>query len=254
MRCRPTPLDSRAPNRQGRGNGSEDGMSQARAQITLTVQTKDSDEPLAATVGELVIAGWTGRNREAMEAHIAELEAIGIARPKTVPMFYRVAAGLLTTATEIQVSGPHSSGEAETVILNLGGRHYVAVGSDHTDRKAETVGVSLSKQMCAKPVGPAVWPFDEVAGHWDDLVLRSWIEDGNGRTLYQEGAVSAMRPPGELQALYGDLPEGAAMFGGTLAVHGDIRPAAAFEMELEDPVLGRRLRHRYEIVPLPVEG
>ena len=229
-------------------------MSESGAHLRLTAQTKAGEEALAAAVDALVIAGWTGRNREAMEAHIAELEAIGIARPKTVPMFYRVAAGLLTTAAEIQVSGPHSSGEAETVILNLDGRHYVAVGSDHTDRQAETVGVSLSKQMCAKPVGPAVWPYDEVAGHWDDLILRSWIEEDGGRSLYQEGAVAAMRPPAELQGLYGDLPEGAAMFGGTLAVRGEIRPAAAFEMELDDPVLGRRLRHRYAIVPLPVEG
>ena len=99
-----------------------------------------------------------------------------------------------------------------------------------------------------------MWPFDEVAGHWDDLLLKSWIEEDGERCLYQEGAVAAMRPPGELQALYGGLPEGAAMFGGTLAVRGGIRPAAAFEMELEDTVLGRRLHHRYEIVPLPVEG
>ena len=223
--------------------------------LTLTAQTKGGDEPLVAAVGELVIAGWTGRNREAMEKHIAELEAIGIPRPKSVPVFYRVAACLLTVADEIQVSGGHSSGEAETVILNLGGRHYVGVGSDHTDRQAETMGISLSKQMCAKPIGPTVWPFDEVADHWDDLILRSWIdEDGEARRLYQEGQVSAMRPPGELQALYGGLPDGAAMFGGTLAARGGIRPAAAFEMELEDPVLGRRLHHRYEIVPLPVEG
>lgn len=229
-------------------------MSESGAQLNLTVQTKDGEEPLAAAVRELVIAGWTGRNREAMEAHIAELEAIGIPRPKSVPVFYRVAASLLSTADEIQVSGPHSSGEAETVILNLGRRHYVGVGSDHTDRQAETVGISLSKQMCAKPVGPTVWPFDEVAGHWDDLILRSWIDEDGARTLYQEGTAAAMRPPGELQDLYGGLGEGAAMFGGTLAVHGDIRPSAAFEMELEDPVLGRRLRHRYTIVPLPVEG
>ena len=229
-------------------------MGESAAQLNLTVQTQAGEEPLAAAVGELIIAGWTGRNREAMEAHIAELEAIGIARPKAVPTFYRVAASLLTTAAEIQVSGPHSSGEAETAILNLGGRHFVAVGSDHTDRQAETVGVSLSKQMCAKPVGPAVWPFDEVAGHWDELVLRSWVEEDGGRSLYQEGAVSAMCPPAELQNLYGGLPEGAAMFGGTLAVHGEIRTSAAFEMELEDPVLGRRLRHRYTILPLPVEG
>ena len=63
-------------------------------------------------VESLVIAGWTGRNQEAMEAHIRELEEIGIARPTTTPIFYRVAAALLTTATDIQVSGEASSGEA----------------------------------------------------------------------------------------------------------------------------------------------
>ncbi len=34
----------------------------------------------------------------------------------------------------------------------IGDELFVGVGSDHTDRKAETINVSLSKQMCAKPV------------------------------------------------------------------------------------------------------
>jgi hypothetical protein len=44
------------------------------------------------------------------------------------------------------------------------------------------------------------------------------------------------------------------MFCGTLAVHGGIAPADAFEMELEDPVLKRKLTHSYRIVSLPEEG
>jgi hypothetical protein len=229
-------------------------MTDSGVNLTLTAETRAGSEPLAAAIGQLVIAGWTGRNKEAMEKHIAELEAIGIARPKTTPIFYRVAASLLTTAGEVQVSGPHSSGEAETVILNFGGRHWVGVGSDHTDRQAETINVSLSKQLCAKPLGPAVWAYEEVADHWDDLILRSWAHEGGARALYQEGAVTAMKPPVELQGLYGGLADGMVMFGGTLAVHGEIRPADAFEMELEDPVLGRSLRHIYKVLPLPVEG
>ena len=43
------------------------------------------------------IAGWTGRNLAALEAHIKELEALGVKRPKSVPIFYRNAASLLTT-------------------------------------------------------------------------------------------------------------------------------------------------------------
>lgn len=222
--------------------------------LDLTAETKDGVQPLSLEVKTLVIAGWTGRNVEAMEAHIRELEAIGIARPKTTPIFYRVAAALLTTADAIQVSGEASSGEVETVVFNSGGTHWVGVGSDHTDRKAETVGVSLSKQMCHKPVAPVVWPWDEVVDHWDRLLLRSWAHEAGGPTLYQEGGVTAMKPPGELQSLHGGLPDAGAMFGGTLAVKGEIRPAAAFEVELEDPVLGRSIRHRYAVEALPVEG
>ena len=97
---------------------------------------------------ELVIAGWTGRDEAALRKHIRELEEIGVKPPKTTPIFYRVAASLFTLADEIQVSGPDTSGEVEFVLMK-GEELRVAVGSDHTDRKAETIGVSLSKQLCA---------------------------------------------------------------------------------------------------------
>jgi hypothetical protein len=44
------------------------------------------------------------------------------------------------------------------------------------------------------------------------------------------------------------------MFCGTLAAKGGIRPAGKFSMELEDPVLKRKLKHEYRIEVLPVEG
>src|SRR3954451_22686197 len=94
-----------------------------------------------AEIDSLVIAGWTGRNVEALEAHIRELEAIGVKRPKTVPIFYRVASSLATTATFIEVMADKSSGEVEFVLFALDDGLWVGLGSDHTDRKAETVGV-----------------------------------------------------------------------------------------------------------------
>jgi hypothetical protein len=227
---------------------------------TLTLERKAGGRARKspAAVRSLVIAGWTGRNAEAMEAHIRELEALGIARPKSTPIFYRVAASLLTTAPEIEVAGDSSSGEAEAVVFALDDGLWVGVGSDHTDRKVETVGVTISKQMCAKPVAGTVWRFDDVADHWDRLVLRSHAIEGKKRRLYQEGPVARIRPPRELVGLYlGEgkrLKKGTAMFCGTLAVIGRIAPADAFEIELEDPVLRRRIRHRYRIRRLPVEG
>jgi hypothetical protein len=209
-------------------------------------------------IENLVIAGWTGRNTAALDAHIKELEAVGVKRPKTVPIFYRVAAALLTTAEAIEVMADKSSGEVEFVLYALDDGLWLGVGSDHTDRKAETIGVTLSKQMCAKPVGPTLWCYDEVKPHWDRLILRSFVPgDGGTRRLYQEGPVTNMRSPEELIRLYTGsdrLAPGTAMFCGTFAVHGGISSSGTFDMELDDPVLGRKLVHRYRIVSLPDEG
>src|SRR5262245_37745185 len=101
-------------------------------------------------IDELVIAGWTGRDEAALKKQIRELEEIGVKPPKTTPIYYRVAASLLVFSDQIQVSGPDTSGEVEFVLMQTPGGLRVAVGSDHTDRKAETIGVSLSKQLCAK--------------------------------------------------------------------------------------------------------
>ena len=200
-------------------------------------------------VTELVIAGWTGRDEAALQKHIRELEAIGVKPPKTTPIFYRVSANLFCFSTEIQVSGPDTSGEAEFVLIQTESDLKVAVGSDHTDRKAETIGVSLSKQLCAKPVSRDMWRYEEVKPHWERLMLRAWA-DGE---LYQEGSVAAMRSPEDLMGRY-PLKPGYAMFCGMLAAKGGIRPAGRFRMELEDPVLKRKIAHEYTIAVLPVEG
>ena len=210
-------------------------------------------------IDRLIIAGWTGRNREKMEEHVAELEKLGVARPASFPTFYRVAAARLTTESEIQVSGDKSSGEVEFVLLRHGGRTWVGVGSDHTDREVETYGVTVSKQMCDKPVGPRFWALDEVADHWDQLKIRSEITEGGGSVVYQEGTVAAMLSPDALLAALAEqgaglFDDGTAMMGGTLPAIGGIRSAAEFRFSLEDPVLGRSLSHGYKIVSLPIAG
>jgi Protein of unknown function (DUF2848) len=200
-------------------------------------------------VDQLVIAGWTGRDEVALRKHIKELEEIGVKPPKTTPIFYRVSADLLTQATKIQASGPDTSGEVEFVLVQKNEGMWVHVGSDHTDRKAETVGVSLSKQLCRKPISTDCWRYDDVMAHWEKLVLRSWT-DGE---LYQEGPVTAMRTPEDLLGRY-PLKPNWAMFCGTLAAKGGIRPGKVFRMELEDPVRKKKLVHEYRIEVLPVEG
>src|SRR5437867_11860386 len=74
--------------------------------------------PRRIDITELVVAGWTGRDKAAVEHHIAELAAIGVKRPRTVPCFYRLGANLLTTAREVEVVGEDSSGEVEFVLVS----------------------------------------------------------------------------------------------------------------------------------------
>jgi len=207
--------------------------------------------PRRFDVSQLVIAGWTGRDRDAVEHHIAELAAIGVRRPRTIPCFYRVGAALLTTASDVDVVGTDSSGEVEFVLVSAVDGIHVGIGSDHTDRKVEAYGVTVSKQMCPKPLGPELWRLADLEPHWDRLMLRSHVTRSGKRILYQEGAVDRMLRPNDLVALFpdspGTLPAGTVMFCGTLGVQGELAGGEKFEIELIDPVRQRSLTHAYTI-------
>jgi hypothetical protein len=225
--------------------------------LAFTIEAQGTATPLRLAINQAVIAGWTGRDPVARDKHIAELEAIGIARPATTPIYYRVSARRITTADNIEVSGNDSSGEVEFVLIGWQGRIFVGLGSDHTDRKVETYSVTVSKQMCDKVMAPVLWELEEVAGHWDQMILRSYAWIDGARVLYQEGKLDSMLSVADLiQGAFGGkgLPDGCAMFGGTFAAKGGIRPASRFEYELEDPVLKRSIRHAYDVIALPVLG
>ncbi|MEZ5666830.1 MAG: DUF2848 domain-containing protein [Alphaproteobacteria bacterium] len=226
--------------------------------LTFACTFRDRVERRSCAIGTLVIAGWTGRDQAKVDEHIAELAALGVKPPATTPCFYRVSAANLTTADRIQVAGTDSTGEAEAVLVFMDDGIWVGVGSDHTDRVLEATGVTLSKQLCAKPVSQTLWRLDDVHDHWDRIALRAEATIDGAPRLYQDGTLAAMRPPADLMERYGKsggtLGPGAAMYCGTLPVHGGIAFATAFEVSLEDPVLGRRIAHRYAIEPLPVIG
>jgi hypothetical protein len=221
--------------------------------LTFTIAAQGTTTPLTLAIDQAVIAGWTGRDPVARDKHIAELEAIGIARPATTPIYYRVSARRLTTEDSIEVCGNDSSGEVEFVLIGWQGRIFVGLGSDHTDRKVETYSVTVSKQMCDKPIAPVLWELEEVIDHWDRMILRAYACIKGKRELYQQGTLDAMLPVSELIARGfegGKLPDGCAMFGGTFAAIGGIRPADRFEFELEDPVLKRTIRHGYDVITM----
>lgn len=222
--------------------------------VDVTLVSAAGEEQYRAPVAQLVIAGWTGRDRAAVEKHIRELEELGVKRPSTTPVYYRVAANRITTAPSIQVSGAASSGEVEFVLAQWKGELWVGLGSDHTDRHAETFDVTVSKQMCDKPIARTFWRFADVEAHWDDIAMRSFIVESDGRIAYQQGKTSGMLSPRQLVAGFapGGLPEGTLMFCGTFAAIGGIRPSSRFEGELEDARLGRAITFAYGVEELPI--
>jgi hypothetical protein len=223
--------------------------------LTFDRHARAGHDRVALAVTTLIIAGWAARDEAAVRHHIEELAAIGVPPPSAVPVFYRAATANLTQAPVLEVLGPDTSGEVEPVLLAMADGLWLGLGSDHTDRKAEAAGIALSKQLCGKPVGGTLWRFEEVEAHWDALTLTAHATIEGREVLYQQGALATLRHPRDLMARRPggpSLPPGTLMFCGTLGAQGGIRPATRFRMSLHDPVLGRTLRHAYDIHDLPV--
>ncbi|MGH8913609.1 MAG: DUF2848 family protein [Acidimicrobiia bacterium] len=204
---------------------------------------RPGERPLRVEVDRAAIAGYTGRDTEAVARYVAKLEEEGIAAPKSTPVVFYCGADRVLTHHVIDVAGAETCGEVEFVLLVTDDGLHVTVGSDHTDRALETESIPLSKQVVPKVVARSAWRFDEVADHWDRLILRSWV--GEERRPYQETAVDFFLPPEEILELV-DASPGTLVFGGTVSSLGggfDFDPV--FEGSLIDPVLDRSITFGY---------
>lgn len=213
-----------------------------------------STSRLVVNPDRLVVAGWAGRDAAAVQHHIEELAAIGVAPPSKVPLFYQVSTNQVLQSPRVSALGSDSSGEIEPLFIRSSGQQFIGLGSDHTDRKSETWSVAHSKQMCPKPVAPTLWRWEEVSPHWNEVGLSSWIreDDNQDWVLYQNGKVSGLRYPTELAELFRQTQEDLVMLCGTIPAIGPIRPSAQFKMQIEDPVLGRRILHEYQVQILSI--
>ncbi|MCY4423525.1 MAG: DUF2848 family protein [Acidimicrobiaceae bacterium] len=202
----------------------------------------------------LVVIGYAGRDRAAVEHHIDELAALGVPRPASIPLFMVFPPWLISQEPSISVAGSESSGEAEIVLVVDGDDVVVTLGSDHTDRALEAVDIVASKGVCPKPLASTGWPAAAVGDRWEDLRLSSRIDGG---VAYQDGSAGANLPPLDLAASIpwaGPRPSCFVAFTGTVPVIGDIRPSAGFHAELAGPGLSPlELSYRVETVP-PLAG
>jgi hypothetical protein len=200
---------------------------------------------IETAIGHLVVAGWTGRDHSSVQHHIDELVKIGVTPPSKTPLYYQVSSSLLTQAGSVQVLGTETSGEAEPFLVNHGGKLWLGLASDHTDRELETSSVAASKQACVKVCATELWDFNYVHDHIDQMKLRSWIKEDGDWVLYQDGSLEQILALSMLCAQIENIDQ-SAMLCGTLPAIGGVRSASEFRAELYDPVFGQRIELQYK--------
>ena len=206
---------------------------------TLALVDGSTGSQMAFQPERLILAGYTGRDRAAVQAHIDELAAQGIAPPDQVPALYPGNASGIQVDGHLPAGAGWSSGEVEFVLFVTASGTFVGVGSDHTDRILEQSSIVESKRVFAKVIGAQVWPVDVLQPVWDQCRLRSWVTQDGKRTLYQEGVLGMMMTPRDLLALLRaeDQRPGLVLFSGTVPAASPAPPGGAclFEGELLDP-------------------
>ncbi len=216
----------------------------------------DGTRKLTFEVRKMINAGFTGRGPDEIQKHIDELRKHGITTSQEIPAFYPILPDNITTGNRIEILPDRkTSGEVEYVLLLDGEHIYVTVGSDHTDRELEKHSILMSKQIYFNVIAPKVWRYEDVKGHWDDLILRAWVEENGQRQLYQEGKLGKIIRPEELiekvqSRVTGDL-RGIVIYSGTLpTIGGGLCFSSRFEMELIDEHVGRAIRYAYSAEPI----
>lgn len=204
---------------------------------------RPGERPLVMDVERVAIAGYTGRDTEAVEAYVAKLEEEGIEPPPSVPMVFDVGADRVVAHDTIEVTGTQSCGEVEFVLLVTPEGLHVTAGSDHTDRALETTSIPLSKQAVPKVVAREAWRWEEVADHWDSLRLTATV--GDDARPYQETGVDFFLPPEKIIEVAG-AGRGTVVFGGTVSsLAGGFDYDPVFSGRLHDPVLDRSISFTY---------
>jgi hypothetical protein len=230
-------------------------------QRTFTVQSSTGTRSLTLDLVRAYNLGFTIRDEDKMRRHLEECNRVGVPIPVVTrpPLVMPISTWAVVTDDVIEVQRRKTSGEVEiATVVDADGTVYVGVGSDHTDRALETIDIPWSKQVAPNVIAPQLWPWDEVADHWDEIVMESWVVDGGERRKYQEASVAEFWTPMEmLEGLRRsvDAPAGAVAFlsGTVVSIEETLRFAEEWTLRLHDPVLGRTIEHTYRVQVLADE-
>jgi 4-hydroxyphenylacetate 3-monooxygenase len=135
--------------------------------------------------------------------------------------------------------------------LRHDGTWFLGVGSDHTDREMERIGVAASKAVCPKPIGSTVCriPDDLVSGEFDSAWDRIEASSSLDGVAYQAGTFAVLRTPSDLLGRLADggtVADGTAIFAGTLPLlTGEFRYGRTWRLRLTLP--DAVLTHEYAV-------
>ena len=225
-------------------------------QLNLTLQRRESSNPLTFNFSRMINAGYVGRDQEVVRKYIAELEAKGIPGPKSTPVLFPVNPRALVIDEDIEVYGTQTAGEVEYVLLiQNADTIYVGMGSDHTDRLLEETDIPRSKQICPNVMCPTVWPLSDVERHWDELTFDSQVIKDGETIANQDGCLATILNPAALMAFtrskMGDDLGDTLIFSGTVGtISGQYIYGERFIAGLHDPVMNRSLSVNYGVHPL----
>ena len=197
--------------------------------------------------------GSATRDPDAAVAHQEEVAKSGIyiASDVPAPRIYPIGLHALETSNTVYVQSAQTSGEVE-IVIHVGDKIHVGVGSDHTDRALETVSIPGSKQACVNHLAPVFWDWDDIANSWDDCIMRSWVDD----RLYQEVAVSKFLSPLDILAILrervNNLPvKNYMVYCGTyVSVDKALGYGNIWRYQLAAPKLNRQIDAQYDVVDI----
>lgn len=221
--------------------------------IKFKVKGKDNSSigQIEFDLNRLLIVGYSGSNIEKIKEHIKELkEHLGVPEPKRIPTIFECSRELLTTEKNIKFIGDMTSGEVEYLIIKHSNEIYIGIGSDHTDRKLESISVPKAKQICPKPIGEEVWLYKDVKEHWNEIEAESYQNIDRKKVLYQKGKLSEILPVekiiSELENRVGNI-EDSVIFSGTVPLVSTFKYGNEFICKIFDKNNNSTLNLNYKI-------
>ena len=206
-------------------------------------------------VAHLLNGGYAGRDQAHVQAHVEELGRLGVPAPTVVPTMYPVSPYLAQQTSRVPVQNDRTSGEVEwALVIADDGRALLTLAVDHTDRSLEVHGIAWSKNASPDVLAGEAWDLDEISDHIDQLTLRAWVTNDGTEEEIQTATLGDLLPPSHWTEVLGQrglLQPGTILLSGTVNMREGVNQFAdAWRAELADPVLGRSITLRYDVVAM----